>query len=283
MSVEEFTYLRGRTSEAGQGDAGQRAAGGGLLRSRQVARRLSRRATPISPISSTSPGARSRSCSGSAASTSRSTRRSTRRCSTRRSARATASAAAIRTRCSTRASSSTTRSSTGHPGITFGIHICRGNHKSMFYASGGYDRIAEQVFSRARFDRFLLEYDDERSGTFEPLRTCPTTAWSCWGWSARRRRGSNREDELRGADRRGRAHRAARAARAQPAVRLRLHARGQPALARRSASQAGAGRADGAVGLADGDRVTETGTTVFSKKRLPPFPYLKSSGAMSFS
>jgi 5-methyltetrahydropteroyltriglutamate--homocysteine methyltransferase len=61
----------------------------------------------------------------------------------------------------------------GHPGVTFGIHICRGNHKSMFYASGGYDRIAEQVFGRARFDRFLLEYDDERSGTFEPLRHVP--------------------------------------------------------------------------------------------------------------
>jgi 5-methyltetrahydropteroyltriglutamate--homocysteine methyltransferase len=61
----------------------------------------------------------------------------------------------------------------GHPGLTFGIHICRGNHKSMFYASGGYDRIAAQVFKRARFHRFLLEYDDERSGTFEPLRHVP--------------------------------------------------------------------------------------------------------------
>ncbi len=61
----------------------------------------------------------------------------------------------------------------GHPGMVFGIHICRGNHKSMFYASGGYDRIAEQVFTRARFDRFLLEYDDDRSGTFEPLRHVP--------------------------------------------------------------------------------------------------------------
>ena len=61
----------------------------------------------------------------------------------------------------------------GHPGMTFGIHICRGNHKSMFYASGGYDRIAEQVFRRARFHRFLLEYDDERSGTFEPLQYVP--------------------------------------------------------------------------------------------------------------
>jgi 5-methyltetrahydropteroyltriglutamate--homocysteine methyltransferase len=61
----------------------------------------------------------------------------------------------------------------GHPGVTFGIHICRGNHKSMFYASGGYDRIAGHIFSRSRFQRFLLEYDDERSGTFEPLRHVP--------------------------------------------------------------------------------------------------------------
>jgi 5-methyltetrahydropteroyltriglutamate--homocysteine methyltransferase len=61
----------------------------------------------------------------------------------------------------------------GHAGVLFGIHICRGNYQSMFYASGGYDRIAQQVFSRARFNRFLLEYDDERSGTFEPLRHVP--------------------------------------------------------------------------------------------------------------
>jgi 5-methyltetrahydropteroyltriglutamate--homocysteine methyltransferase len=61
----------------------------------------------------------------------------------------------------------------GHPGITFGIHICRGNHRSMFYASGGYDRIARQIFSRSRFQRFLLEYDDSRSGTFEPLQHVP--------------------------------------------------------------------------------------------------------------
>lgn len=61
----------------------------------------------------------------------------------------------------------------GHPGVTFGIHICRGNCQSMFYASGGYDRIAERVFSRAKFHRFLLEYDDARSGTFEPLKHVP--------------------------------------------------------------------------------------------------------------
>jgi 5-methyltetrahydropteroyltriglutamate--homocysteine methyltransferase len=61
----------------------------------------------------------------------------------------------------------------GHPGVTFGIHICRGNYQSLFYASGGYDRIARQLFGRLRFHRFLLEYDDARSGTFEPLAHVP--------------------------------------------------------------------------------------------------------------
>lgn len=59
-----------------------------------------------------------------------------------------------------------------HPGVTFGLHICRGNNQSMFYASGGYEPIA-RVFTRSRFQRFLLEYDDERSGGFEPLRAVP--------------------------------------------------------------------------------------------------------------
>jgi len=45
-----------------------------------------------------------------------------------------------------------------HPGVTFALHVCRGNNQSMFYASGGYEPIAERVFRRARFQRFLLEY-----------------------------------------------------------------------------------------------------------------------------
>ena len=59
-----------------------------------------------------------------------------------------------------------------HPGVTFGIHLCRGNNQSKFYASGGYDPISE-VFRRTNFNRFLLEYDDERSGGFEPLKNVP--------------------------------------------------------------------------------------------------------------
>jgi 5-methyltetrahydropteroyltriglutamate--homocysteine methyltransferase len=59
-----------------------------------------------------------------------------------------------------------------HPGVTFGLHICRGNNQSKFYASGDYAPIA-RVFGKSRFERFLLEYDDERSGGFEPLRAVP--------------------------------------------------------------------------------------------------------------
>lgn len=59
------------------------------------------------------------------------------------------------------------------PGVTFAIHVCRGNNQSKFYASGGYDPIAAQVFQRTRFERFLLEYDDARSGGFEPLQHMP--------------------------------------------------------------------------------------------------------------
>ena len=60
----------------------------------------------------------------------------------------------------------------GHPGMTFGIHICRGNNQSKFYAEGGYEPIA-QVLTGTRFDRFLLEYDDRRSGGFEVLKRVP--------------------------------------------------------------------------------------------------------------
>lgn len=60
-----------------------------------------------------------------------------------------------------------------HPGIEFGIHLCRGNNQSKYYASGGYDPIAAHVFRRTRFGRFLLEYDDARSGDFTPLREVP--------------------------------------------------------------------------------------------------------------
>lgn len=59
------------------------------------------------------------------------------------------------------------------PGVTVAMHLCRGNNRSQWYAEGGYDAIAEKLFGSLPVDRFLLEYDDERSGTFEPLRFVP--------------------------------------------------------------------------------------------------------------
>jgi 5-methyltetrahydropteroyltriglutamate--homocysteine methyltransferase len=100
----------------------------------------------------------------------------------------------------------------GHPGVTFGIHICRGNYRSMFYASGGYDRIAQQVFRRSRFRRFLLEYDDARSGTFEPLAHVPDDRVVVLGLVSTKKQRLESVDELRG--------RIAEAARVVPLDRL---------------------------------------------------------------
>ncbi len=62
----------------------------------------------------------------------------------------------------------------GAQGVTFGLHICRGNNDGRWLAKGGYDAISREVFRRAeRFDEFLLEYDDARSGSFEPLGDVP--------------------------------------------------------------------------------------------------------------
>jgi 5-methyltetrahydropteroyltriglutamate--homocysteine methyltransferase len=61
----------------------------------------------------------------------------------------------------------------GASGVTTGIHLCRGNVRSMWHREGGYDAIAERLFNGLRHDRFLLEYDTARAGTFEPLRFVP--------------------------------------------------------------------------------------------------------------
>jgi 5-methyltetrahydropteroyltriglutamate--homocysteine methyltransferase len=59
------------------------------------------------------------------------------------------------------------------PGLTWGFHLCRGNQASRWLVSGGYEWLAERVFPRLQIERLLLEYDDERSGGFEPLAHVP--------------------------------------------------------------------------------------------------------------
>lgn len=59
------------------------------------------------------------------------------------------------------------------PAITFGIHLCRGNRQSYWHREGTYDAIAERLFNTLNHQRFLLEYDTERAGTFAALRFVP--------------------------------------------------------------------------------------------------------------
>src|SRR3954469_20017186 len=59
------------------------------------------------------------------------------------------------------------------PDVTFGFHLCKGNQDSRWLVAGGYDDIAAPIFRGVHAHRLLLEYDDERSGGFEPLREVP--------------------------------------------------------------------------------------------------------------
>lgn len=61
----------------------------------------------------------------------------------------------------------------GFDQVTFGIHLCRGNQRSMWHREGSYDDIAERLLNELKHDRFLFEYDTPRAGGFEPLRFLP--------------------------------------------------------------------------------------------------------------
>ena len=57
--------------------------------------------------------------------------------------------------------------------LTVAIHLCRGNFRSTWFAEGGYEPVAEVLFNDLDVDAYFLEYDDERSGDFAPLRFVP--------------------------------------------------------------------------------------------------------------
>jgi len=87
------------------------------------------------------------------------------------------------------------------PGVTLGIHLCRGNNRSHWYAEGGYDAIAERLFEELAVDRFLLEYDDERSGSFDALRFVPKSKMVVLGLvSSKRAELESRQSVLRRID-----------------------------------------------------------------------------------
>jgi 5-methyltetrahydropteroyltriglutamate--homocysteine methyltransferase len=84
----------------------------------------------------------------------------------------------------------------GHPNVIFGLHLCRGNNQSKFYASGNYAPIAK-VFAKTKFQRFLLEFDDERSGGFEPLSQVPSDRTVVLGLVSTKKSVLESKDELK--------------------------------------------------------------------------------------
>ena len=81
------------------------------------------------------------------------------------------------------------------------IHLCRGNFRSAFVAQGGYEPVAELLFNRIEVDAFLLEYDDDRSGSFEPLKLLPPGRLAVLGLvSSKSSRLETREEILRRVD-----------------------------------------------------------------------------------
>jgi 5-methyltetrahydropteroyltriglutamate--homocysteine methyltransferase len=76
-------------------------------------------------------------------------------------------------------------------------HLCRGNFRSSWISSGGYDHVAEALFNELRVDGFFLEYDDERSGSFEPLRFVPKGKYVVLGLVTTKRGTLESKDELK--------------------------------------------------------------------------------------
>jgi 5-methyltetrahydropteroyltriglutamate--homocysteine methyltransferase len=75
--------------------------------------------------------------------------------------------------------------------------MCRGNFRSSWAAEGGYDFVAEALFNELQVDGFFLEYDDERSGTFEPLRFVPKGKQVVLGLVTTKRGELESKDELK--------------------------------------------------------------------------------------
>ena len=77
------------------------------------------------------------------------------------------------------------------------MHMCRGNFRSSWVAAGGYDFVAEALFAGLDVDGFFLEYDDERSGGFEPLRFVPQDKMVVLGLVTTKRPELESKDELK--------------------------------------------------------------------------------------
>ena len=81
--------------------------------------------------------------------------------------------------------------------LTIAMHLCRGNFRSAWVAEGGYDPVAEVLFNEMNIDAYFLEYDDERSGDFKPLRYVPENKTVVLGLVTTKMDNMETKDELK--------------------------------------------------------------------------------------
>ncbi|RDI87823.1 hypothetical protein Vi05172_g2455 [Venturia inaequalis] len=80
--------------------------------------------------------------------------------------------------------------------MTIGIHLCRGNYRSQWFASGGYEPVAETLFQKLNVSAYFLEYDDARSGDFAPLRFLPENKVVVLGLMSSKKRELDDREEI---------------------------------------------------------------------------------------
>ena len=117
----------------------------------------------------------------------------------------------------------------GVPGVSSGLHLCRGTYDNDWISTGTYETISKQLFQRAaNYDTLLLEYDDERSGSFSALGDIPDDKTVVLGLVSTKFDPDGADRPAGRADQRGERLLPAGVARAVDAVRVRLGRTGQP-------------------------------------------------------
>ncbi len=139
--------------------------------------------------------------------------------------------------------------------MTITLHLCRGNFKSTYMGEGGYEAVEDVLFNEIDVHGYFMEYDDERSGGFEPLRLLPKGKRVALGLVTTKRGELESSDELEAPHRRGREIHGLGSALPRAAVRLLVHGGGESAHGGRAVGEARAHRRgrSGRLGLS-GDR-----------------------------
>jgi 5-methyltetrahydropteroyltriglutamate--homocysteine methyltransferase len=126
-------------------------------------------------------------------------------------------------------------------GMTLAMHLCRGNFKSTHAAAGNYEPVAEALLSEMNLDAYFMEYDDDRSGDFKPLRFLPKGKIVVLGLVTTKFGADGKQGRAQAPHRRSRQVRAAGPAWPEPAVRLQQHGARQQHRGGRPARQAAPG------------------------------------------